>query len=90
MWRHTWWSPIVCPKCGTSFHFEKKQWRRISLPVLISAAVLLVVEIIGRHFLGKDLFLVLFSFAFGVFVITVIWWLRAVLKKLKFERRVET
>jgi hypothetical protein len=90
MWRHTWWTPIVCPKCSKSFHFEKKQWRRISLPILISVGVLLIVQIVGKHLLGGAEYLVLFSLAFGVFFIVGIWWLHTVFTKLKFERRVET
>jgi hypothetical protein len=45
---------------------------------------------VGKHFLGKSEFLVLFSLAFVAFVITSIWWWRVILTKLKFERRVET
>jgi hypothetical protein len=90
LWRHTWWTPIVCPKCGARFHFDKKQYRRISLPLLTSITVLLAVHISGKYFLGKSEFLLLFGLAFGSFVIVTIWCLRVVFTKLKFERRVET
>ena len=89
MWRPTWRTPIVCPKRNTRLRIEKRQWRRISLPILISVVVLLIVEISGKHFLRKDEFLVVFSLAYGVFIITGIWWLRTVLTKLRFEHQVE-
>lgn len=90
MWRHSRWTPIVCPQCRALFHFDKKQWRRISLPSTITLVVLLVIQFTGKHFLSNTEYLVVFSLAFGAFVITGIWWLYTVLTKLKFERRIET
>jgi len=62
----------------------------MSIPILISLAVLLIVQVVGKYFLGNAEFLVLFSITFGMFLITSIWWLHEFLTKLKFERRVET
>jgi len=90
MWRHTWWKPIVCPGCENEFHIEKKQWKRISLPVLISVAALLAVQFFGEHFIVGGAFLLAYSLVFAVFIIVGLWWLHTVLTKLKFERRVET
>lgn len=90
LWRHTWWTPIVCPKCSARFHIEKRQWRNISFPILASVAVLLVVQFVAKNYLGKYEYLVLFSVAYGVFIITSIWWLRTVFTKLRLERHDET
>ncbi len=89
MWRHNRWAPIVCPNCAIPFHYEKKQWRRITLPVLISVAILLVVQFAGKHFLDKTEFLVLYGITYGLFLIASIWGLHTVFTKLKFERRGE-
>jgi hypothetical protein len=90
VWRHTRWTPIVCPQCKGRFHFERKRWRQILLPTLISIAVLSVVSIAGKYFLGRTELLVVFSLVFAAFIISGIWWLYAVFTKLKFERHVET
>jgi hypothetical protein len=76
------------PKVSKSFRFEKKQWRRISLPILVSTGVLLIVQIVGKHLLGRAEYLALFSLSLGVFLIIGIWWMHAVFTKLKFERHV--
>lgn len=80
----------MCPQCKARFHFERKRWRQISLPILISMVALFVVSTGGKYFLGRTELFVVFSLVFVAFLISSIWWLYAVLNKLKFERRVET
>lgn len=33
--KHTWWTPLVCKKCNAKLHFDKKEWYKITLPILI-------------------------------------------------------
>ena len=86
---HTWRRPIVCPGCAGRFNFERRQWRRLSVPMLTAVVALLFSQIVGRHFLERDTFFVLFGIAFAVFIVTTVWWCWAVATKLRFTRATE-
>ena len=62
----------------------------MSISILISLAVLLIVQAVGKYFIGNTEFLVLFGITYGAFIVTCLWRLYEFLTKLKFERRVET
>lgn len=34
--RHTIWTPIVCSKCSRRYHFDRREWFFISIPLLIA------------------------------------------------------
>ena len=90
MCRHTWWKAIQCPGCEKEFHIEKKQWKQVSLPLLISIAVLLGFQFFGKTFFDKDTYLIIYSIIFSAFIFVGLWWLHTVLTKLKFVHHVKT
>ena len=32
--KHTRWTPIICKECNVKLHFNKKEWYKITIPIL--------------------------------------------------------
>ena len=37
LWRHSWFTPISCDQCGTKLQFNKAQYYRLILPLILLA-----------------------------------------------------
>ena len=86
VWLQTRWKPIICPGCSKRFRINRKQWRKISAPPLVTVAAMLVFQMFGRQFVEIELFTVVLSILLGALVVVSIWWLYMVFSKLNFER----
>ena len=82
--RHTKWHPIICPSCERKFHFDKKQWKQISFPLMVATCVVFVAQIVNIIVNNQLSFWVFIILGIG-FLAIFIWWIRKILKDLKFE-----
>ncbi len=44
---HTWWTPVICVNCKEKLNFNKKDWLKIKIPLLVVfffAAILYLVK----------------------------------------------
>jgi len=98
VWRHSLWSPIICPGCSATFHYEKRQWFRMTAPLCIMSFLLVINTFWLKGLLGSHVFLlahpVLLMLAHSVLLIGVIvsgwWWWRGMQSKLKFVSATNT
>lgn len=50
LWKHTFWNPIVCDKCGAEMHFESKSWLKLAFPAIVSIIFVNLVPFLPEGF----------------------------------------
>ena len=82
--RTAWKQPITCPRCKKHFIYERKQWKRIRIPLLTSIFAVAVASIVNMISQTQISYWVFVAISLG-YLVTFIWWIRIVFTELKFE-----
>ena len=43
--KHTWKTPLICTKCQSKLHFNKKEWYKIVTPLIFLGILVIVTDI---------------------------------------------